>query len=82
MRGFYSDLFKRGDDLLPRGDLIDAPGVRRAAATLAARTVASTHRHVHVLLQRDGSGYTDPCRTILVHTPEEVDTLLGVSSAG
>ena len=81
MRGFYSVLFRHGDALLPNADLIEAPPVRRRTATLVAQTIASTHRHLHAMLSREGSGYEQPQKTILPHSPEEIDTLLGVNTA-
>ena len=52
--------------------------VRRQTAMQTARTVASTYRHIHALILREGSGYDHP-ETILLHAPEEVEALLGLS---
>ena len=53
--------------------------LRRRALQRTAQTVAATHRHIHQVVSRQGSGYTD-LSTILLHTPDEVDTLLDVAA--
>lgn len=78
MRSFYATLFQRGDRLVPAADLLDAPPLRRRAAAAAAKTLASTHAHIHSLVKRAGAGYESP-ETILLHSPAEVETLLDVA---
>ena len=77
MRGFYGVLFRRGDALLPSAERIFAPDVRKRASNQTARTVASTYQHIHSLVSRSGSGYENP-ETILLHSPREVEALLGL----
>jgi hypothetical protein len=77
MRSFYSTLFRRGDTIVPHAALIASQRLRREVSSLASRTLASTHRHIHQLVSREGSGYDAPS-TILLHSPEEVETLLGL----
>ena len=77
MRSFYGVLFRKGDALLAHAELIVSPSLRRQAATQTARTVASTYQHIHVLISRSGSGYDAP-ETILLHSPREVEALLGL----
>ena len=77
MRSFYATLFRRGDALVPAAEKLTAAPLRRRAVAAAARTLASTHAHIHALVRRKGSGYDAP-ETILLHSPEEVETLLDV----
>ena len=77
MRSFYSVLFRLGDALVPHAELILSPALRRQALALTARTIAMTHRHIHQLVTNPGSGYPAPAE-ILLHSPDEVETLLGV----
>ena len=77
MRGFYGVLFRRGDALLPSAERIFAPDVRKRASNQTARTVASTYQHIHSLVSRSESGYENP-ETILLHSPREVEALLGL----
>lgn len=77
MRSFYSLTFRQGDSLLgAQAELISASATRRQAATLTARVVASTHRHIHELVR---SRYETP-EGILLHSPEEIDALLGLAT--
>ena len=77
MRGFYSLLFKTAGALIQRAERVASLPLRRRALQLTAQTVAATHRHIHGVVSRDGSGYSDLSK-ILLHTPEEVETLLDV----
>ena len=77
MRSFYATLFRRGDALVPAAEKLTTAPLRRRAVAAAARTLASTHAHIHALVRRKGSGYDAP-ETILLHSPEEVETLLDV----
>ena len=77
MRSFYGVLFRKGDALLAHAELIVSPSLRRQAATQTARTVASTYQHIHSLISRSGSGYDAP-ESILLHSPREVEALLGL----
>ena len=77
VRSFYGLVFKHGDHLLSQAERIASPAVRRAAAKQTARTVASTYGHIHALVSRPGSGYQQP-ETILLHSPEEIEALLGL----
>ena len=77
MRAFYGVLFRRADEILPTAHLIASPDVRAQATSQTARTLASTHAHIHALVLRPGAGYSAP-ETILLHTPREVEALLGL----
>jgi hypothetical protein len=80
MRGFYAILFQRGSgDVLPAAQQISSPPLRQLATMRAARAIADTHRRVHALIAQPESGYPDNGRGILLHSPEEIDTLLDVS---
>ena len=77
LRSFYSLTFRQGDSLLgAQAELISASATRRQAASLTARVVASTHRHIHELVR---SRYETP-EGILLHSPEEIDALLGLAT--
>ena len=78
MRSFYSLLFRQGDALLPHADAIASPTLRRQAVALTARAVSETHAHIHELVSRPTSGYQE-AHAILLHTPEEIETLLAVA---
>ena len=75
MRAFYDALFQLGGALLPHSDRIGSVALRQQVTHAIARTVAATHRHIHEVVSRPGSGY-DSVGTILLHSPDEVDTLL------
>ena len=77
MGAFYAVLFRHGDGLLADAERIVSPIVRREAAMRTARIVASTYAHIHALVSRAGSGYAAP-ETILLHSPQEVEALLGL----
>lgn len=79
MRAFYQQLFRSGGALVERAELVASLALRRRALQRTAQTVAATHRHIHQVVSRQGSGYTD-LSTILLHTPDEVDTLLDVAA--
>lgn len=76
-RSFYAVLFRRGDALLPQAEALTSPALRRRAASQTAKTLASTYAHIHALVSRPGSGYAAP-ESILLHTPREVEALLGL----
>ena len=78
MRSFFATLFRRGDALLPHAERLASAPLRRRATEQTARTVASTYAHIHALILRPGSGYEAPENTILIHTPSEVEALLGL----
>jgi len=75
MRTFYAQLFQSAGALVLLAERLASPRVRQQAGLRTARSVAATHRHIHELLSRPGAGYDD-LGTILLHTAEEVDTLL------
>jgi hypothetical protein len=77
MRSFYTTLFQRGDALVPDAEKLASAALRKKATAQAAHTLAATHAHIHALVSRPGSGYDAPGQ-ILLHTPEEVQTLLDV----
>ena len=79
MRAFYQQLFRSGGALVERAELVASLALRRRALQRTAQTVAATHRHIHQVVSRQGSGYAD-LSTILLHTPDEVDTLLDVAA--
>ena len=81
MRSFYSLLFTRGGgELLPHAHRLATPRLRAAASRRAAQMLAATHRRMHQLISRPESGYADGGSAILLHTPEEVDSLLDVQT--
>ena len=77
MRSFYSTLFQRGDALVASVELLSSAALGRQAVLATARTLAATHQHITSLVLRPGAGYEQP-GAILLHTPEEVQTLLDV----
>ena len=79
-RSFYAALFRSGGAPLPRAAQIASAELRGRAVTLAARTLAATHRQLHEMVSAPGSGYDKP-ETILLHSAEEVETLLDVGPA-
>ena len=81
MRAFYQQLFRSGGALVERAELVASLALRRRALQRTAQTVAATHRHIHQVVSRQGSGYTD-LSTILLHTPDEVDTLIATGERG
>ena len=77
MRSFYGIVFRRGDELMPQSKLPLALSLRRQATVETARTIVSTYQHIYDLIQSPGSGYSAP-ESILLHTPGEVEVLLGL----
>ena len=81
MRAFYQQLFQTGGALVDKAERVASLALRRRALQLTAQTVAATHRHIYEVVSRPGAGYSD-LSTILLHAPDEVDTLLDVVAPG
>ena len=79
MRSFYSLLFQTAgaSGFVLLSERIRSADVRRQVSARAARTVGLTHRHIHELLRRPGAGYAE-LGGILLHSADEVDTLLEI----
>ena len=58
----------------------ELPTTAAAPPHTTTETLAATHRQLHEMVSAPGSGYDKP-ETILLHSAEEVETLLDVGPA-
>lgn len=74
-----SSLVSGGLFVLPHCDRLSVPATRRACREAVARIVSAGYLALFQAISDTGNGYTD-VRAILLHTPEQVNTLLELRS--
>ena len=78
-RALYAHLFRSGgDNLVPFGSRLRSAAASARVRSRVAQAIAATHRSIHEVVSRRESGYVNQA-AILLHSPDEVETLLDVS---
>mmetsp|Transcript_32539 Transcript_32539/g.52727 ORF Transcript_32539/g.52727 Transcript_32539/m.52727 type:complete len:649 (-) Transcript_32539:193-2139(-) len=81
LRAFYASLFALGSLVIPQCDRIVDQKLRNTARQGVAQSVAATHSALYSAIMDPKNGYQDPA-SILLHTPDQVRTLLNVEGVG
>ena len=79
LRSFHAALFSIGSFLVPQADRLLQSALRRSCREAVALSISRAYRELHAELSREDSGYSAEVRSVLQHTPEQIDLVLEVS---